>query len=58
MKFGIDWPSSFRVKMFENNGYIHVYSTGAGADNPGGKLFSLILLFSQYSPLLQVFPIK
>ena len=32
MKFGIDWR--FQKKMFENNGYIHVYSPGTGADNP------------------------
>ena len=24
-------------KMFENNGYAHVYSPGAGADNPLGS---------------------
>ena len=24
-------------KMFENNGHIHVYSPGAGADNPLGS---------------------
>ena len=23
-------------KMFENNGYVHLYSPGAGADNPLG----------------------
>ena len=40
-------------KMFENNGYIHVYSPGAGADNPLGSNFLLTLLFSQYSPLLE-----
>ena len=27
-------------KMFENNGYVHVYSPGAGADNPPGVNFS------------------
>ena len=27
-------------KMFENNGNTHVYSFGAGADNPWGKTFS------------------
>ena len=55
MKFGIDWPRGFREKMFANNGYIHVYSPGAGADNPQGSMFSLTVLFSQYCPLLQVF---
>ena len=24
-------------KMFDNNGYIHVYSPGAGTDNPLGS---------------------
>ena len=32
MKFGIDQAVS--EKMFENNGYIHVYSLVIGADNP------------------------
>ena len=26
-------------KMFENNGYVHVYSPGEGADNPLGSNF-------------------
>ena len=26
-------------KMFDSNGYIHVYSPGAGADNPLGSIF-------------------
>ena len=53
MQFGIDWPVGFRE---ENNGYIHVYSPVTGADNPlGSNYFSLTVLFSQYSPLLQVF---
>ena len=26
-------------KMFENNGYVHVYSPGAGEDNPWGQIF-------------------
>ena len=43
-------------KMFDDNGYVHVYSPGTGADNPPGvKFFSLTVLFSQSSPLLQVF---
>ena len=28
-------------KIFENGGHIHVYSPGAGADNPWGQIFSL-----------------
>ena len=42
MKFDFDWPSRFREekKMFEYYGHIHVYSPGAGADNPpGAKCF-------------------
>ena len=44
--------------MFENGGHIQVYSPGAGADNPLGSNFfhNITVLFSQYSPLLQVFP--
>ena len=34
IKFCLDWPSGFREKMFENNGHKHVYSPGAGAENP------------------------
>ena len=30
--------------MFENNGYVHVYSPGAGADNLLGSIFSLTVL--------------
>ena len=29
-------------KMFENNGHIHVYSPGAGANNPLASFFSKI----------------
>ena len=58
MKFGIDWPSGFRVEDVENAGHIHVYSPGAGAPNPQGSLFSLSVFYSQYSSLLQVIPIK
>ena len=34
MNFGIDWPIGYREKLFWNNGYIHVYSSRTGADNP------------------------
>ena len=49
--------------MFENNAQIHVYSLAGGpraqADNPPAVIFfSISVLFSQYSPVLQVFPIK
>ena len=32
IKFDIDWPRGYMKKMFEY--HIHVYSPGAGADNP------------------------
>ena len=35
IKFGFDWPSSFR----EDYGHIHVYSPGAGPDNPLGPKY-------------------
>ena len=54
MKFG---QVVSEKKMFENNGHIHVYSPWAGADNPlESFFFSLTVLISQYSSLLQVFP--
>ena len=28
-----------KKKMFENNGYVHVYSPGAGANNPWGQIY-------------------
>ena len=37
-KIGFHWTSSLR-EQFENNGHIHVYSPGAGADNPLGSKF-------------------
>ena len=43
---------------FENNGYIHVYSPGAGQTTPWSICFLITQLFSQFSPLLQVFQIK
>ena len=53
MKFGFDLPS-VEKKIFENGGHLHVYSPGAGADNPLGSFFTLTNLFSQLSFLLQV----
>ena len=35
IKFGFDWQGRFR--KFDNNGHIHEYSPGAGADNPLGS---------------------
>ena len=41
------------------NVYVYSPGAGAGADNPPGlNYFSLTHLFSQFSPVLQVFPIK
>ena len=42
-------------KMFNIMAIYNVYSLGTGTDNPLGSFFSLTVLFSQYSPLLQVF---
>ena len=43
-------------EMFENNGLIRIcIQPMTGADKPRRSFFSLIVLFSQYSPLLQVF---
>ena len=57
MKFGIDWPFGFREEDVCKIMVIciHVYSPVTGADKPLMPLFSLTVLFSQYSPLLQVF---
>ena len=39
MKFGFDLVSE--KKVFEYYGHIHVYSPGAGADNPPGAKISV-----------------
>ena len=40
MKFGFDWPSGFRGEDVSiKYGNIHVYSPGAGADNPLGPKY-------------------
>ena len=54
--------------MFENNGYVHVYSPGAGADNRlGSNVFinsiiqSILSFAAEFSPLndfVTVFPIQ
>ena len=36
---GLIGQSVLEEKMFENNGYVHVFSPGAGADNPMGSFF-------------------
>ena len=45
-------------KIFENGGHIHVFSPGQKQTTPGVKFLSLTQLFSKFSPLLHVFPIK
>ena len=55
MKFGFDGLVVLQKKIFKNNGHIHVYSPEVGTD---GDKKSLTKLFSQFSLLLQVFPIK
>ena len=37
IKFGVIGQAISEKKMFDNNGYIHVYSPGIGADNPLGS---------------------
>ena len=54
--------------MFENNGYIHVYSPVTGADNPLRPMFfinsiiqsikSFAASFAQLNYFLTVFPIQ
>ena len=41
MNFGMIGQVVSEKAMFANNGYVHVYSPGAGADNPlGSNVFS------------------
>ena len=47
MKVGFDWPGGLREKIFENGGYIHVYSPGTRADKHPGDKFDFSL--TQYS---------
>ena len=68
MKFGIDWLRCFREKMFDNYGYIHVYSPGTGGDNPLRSIFffnsiiqsivSFAVSFSSFNDFVTVFPIQ
>ena len=55
MKYGLDWPSGLEKKMFENNGYVHVYSPGAGADNPLGSIFFINSIIQSIQSFLQDF---
>ena len=59
----------YEKKMFEKNGYIHVYSSGAGADNPPGVNFFFknknssvnLVIWCKFFPLIDfvtVFPIQ
>ena len=55
MKFGIEFGQVVsEKKMFENNGYINVYSPGQGQTTPWGQFFLTVLFSQYYSPLLQV----
>ena len=38
-------------KMFENNGHIHVFSPGAGTDNPKGNLFLNIFINTNFQSI-------
>ena len=54
MNFGFDWPSGVREENVKSNGHIHVYSPGAGADNPcfHKDNYSVNLVFCcKFSPL-------
>ena len=53
--------------MFENNGYVHVYSPGAVADNPQGSIFINSIIqsifpfatsFPPFNDFVTVFPIQ
>ena len=59
IRFGSDWPSRFRDKMFEYYGHIHVYSPGAGADKPlGTNCFHKHKIFCPFAHFLQILPFK
>ena len=51
IKFGFDWPGGF-----ENNGHVHVYSPGAGADNPLGSIFFKNINLLLIKPFAASFP--
>ena len=54
--------------MFDNNGYLHVYSPGTGADNPLGQISfinsiiqsvkSFVASFPPLNDFITVFPIQ
>ena len=56
IKFGFDWPSSFREKIFEIGGHIHVKSSGAGADNPLGSNFFINTFIQSLEPFAACLP--
>ena len=61
IKFGFNWPSSLGEEDNENNGHIHVCSTGAAADNSISINFLTNLSFAAFIPLndfVTVFPIS
>ena len=43
-------------KIFNNNGYLHVYNPGAGTE--GQNVFENKKIFCKFGHLLQVFPLK
>ena len=47
IEFGFDCPSSFRKRIFEYDGNIHVYCPGLGADQPLGSSFFFFFFFFQ-----------
>ena len=64
IKFGFDWPwqAVSEKNMFEYYGHTHIYSPGAGADNPlGPKYFHKheysvhLLIPSKFLPLIDIF---
>ena len=55
MKFGTDWPSGFRGDVRKIMVMYMYIALGQGQTTPWGQIFLLTVLFSQYSPLLQVF---
>ena len=55
MKFGIDWPLGFREEDVRKYWLYTCLQPCDRGRQPPDAMFSLTVLFSQYSPLLQVF---
>ena len=62
IKFGFDSPRTFREKRFEYFGHRHVYSPGAGIDNPLGLKYyhkhKSSVKFSAIKWHFSIFPIQ